>query len=297
LKKILHELAKNYFWFGNNFQIVKVLHEKYFLQRIKELVKNKSKRELVKEVNNFKTKVFRLRQAKKNLFKKHHFSKGLKQHFAILEESAAWIDDRKRFMITTNHYHELFCQEVAKRFKLNVWLVKYYSPEELKILFLKNKKVPDKIIKARRRFSAQVVVRGKGWHFQEKIFYNKEAKAIYDAIFKIAKDKEIKGQVASAPVAKMKGQVQIILDVNKQKFKPGNILVTSMTRPEFVPLLRQAKAIITDEGGLTCHAAIVSRELGIPCVIGTKIATEVLKDGDYIEVNANHGVITILKRK
>ena len=68
-----------------------------------------------------------------------------------------------------------------------------------------------------------------------------------------------------------------------------------MTRPEFLPLLRQAKAIITDEGGLTCHAAIISRELGIPCIIGTKMATRILKDGDLVEVDANKGIVRKIK--
>jgi pyruvate,water dikinase len=62
-----------------------------------------------------------------------------------------------------------------------------------------------------------------------------------------------------------------------------------MTRPDYVPAMKKAAAIVTNEGGITCHAAIVSRELGIPCIIGTKIATEVFKDGDVVEVNANHG--------
>ena len=69
-----------------------------------------------------------------------------------------------------------------------------------------------------------------------------------------------------------------------------------MTRPEFVPLMRKAKAIITDEGGITCHAAIISRELKILCIIGTKTATRLLKDGDLVEVDANTGVVKILKR-
>jgi pyruvate,water dikinase len=68
-----------------------------------------------------------------------------------------------------------------------------------------------------------------------------------------------------------------------------------MTRPEYVPLMKKAAGIITDEGGITCHAAIVSRELKIPCVIGTKIATKVLKDGDMVEVDADKGIVKILK--
>jgi len=71
--------------------------------------------------------------------------------------------------------------------------------------------------------------------------------------------------------------------------------VTSMTTPEFVPAMRKAKAIVTDEGGVTCHAAIVSRELNKSCVIGTKNASKVLKDGDLVEVDAEKGLIKIIK--
>ena len=77
----------------------------------------------------------------------------------------------------------------------------------------------------------------------------------------------------------------------KQK---GNILVTSMTRVEFVPLMRKAKAIITNEGGIACHAAIVSRELNIPCIIGTKVATDRLKDGDKVGLDLKNGEIKLL---
>ena len=64
-----------------------------------------------------------------------------------------------------------------------------------------------------------------------------------------------------------------------------------MTRPEFVPIMKKAAAIVTDEGGITCHAAIISRELGVPCVVGTKIATKVLKDNDFVEIRATHGLV------
>jgi len=79
------------------------------------------------------------------------------------------------------------------------------------------------------------------------------------------------------------------------KFESGDILVTSMTRPEFLPIMKKAAAIITDEGGITCHAAIVSRELNIPCVIGTKNASRSLKDGNRVEVDADHGIVKKIK--
>jgi pyruvate,water dikinase len=96
---------------------------------------------------------------------------------------------------------------------------------------------------------------------------------------------------------RVRGKVKIILDSYREgrKFKEGMILVTSMTTPDFVALIKRSKAIVTDEGGLLCHAAIVSRELKKPCIIGTKIATQVLKDGDLVEVDAHKGLVKILK--
>lgn len=79
------------------------------------------------------------------------------------------------------------------------------------------------------------------------------------------------------------------------KVKSGDVLVSPMTDPYYVSAMTKAGAIITDEGGILSHAAIISRELGIPCVIGTKHATKILKDGDLVEVDANEGVVKIIK--
>ena len=68
-----------------------------------------------------------------------------------------------------------------------------------------------------------------------------------------------------------------------------------MTRPEMVVAMKKATAIVTDEGGVTCHAAVVSRELNIPCIIGTRNATKFLKDGDKVEVDANKGIVKKIK--
>jgi pyruvate,water dikinase len=81
-----------------------------------------------------------------------------------------------------------------------------------------------------------------------------------------------------------------------QEVKNGEIIVSPMTTPDFMPAMKKAVAFVTDEGGITCHAAIVAREMKKPCIIGTKIATKVLKDGDLVEVDANKGIVKILKR-
>jgi pyruvate,water dikinase len=105
--------------------------------------------------------------------------------------------------------------------------------------------------------------------------------------------KELTGIIASS--GKAVGRVRICFTPKEsEKVEKGDILVTTMTRPEFVSAMKRAGAVVTDEGGLTSHAAIISRELGIPCVIGTKHATKRLKEGSVVEVNANHGVVKVV---
>ena len=81
-----------------------------------------------------------------------------------------------------------------------------------------------------------------------------------------------------------------------QKMNDGDILVSIATDPDIVPAMKKAAAFVTEQGGVTSHAAIVAREMGKPCVIGTKIATRVLKDGDYVEVDATKGVVKIISK-
>lgn len=95
----------------------------------------------------------------------------------------------------------------------------------------------------------------------------------------------------------VRGLVRVVPDPFKvKKFDEGNILVTGMTRPEFVALVKKSCAIITDSGGILCHAAITAREFKKPCVVGTQVATKVLKDGDLVEVDATKGTVKIIKK-
>ncbi len=106
---------------------------------------------------------------------------------------------------------------------------------------------------------------------------------------------QIEGQ--SACGGKAKGLVSILRSTEDvAKFIKGRVLVAKHTSPPYLPAMEKAAAIVTNEGGLLSHAAIVSREFKKPCVVGTKIATEILRDGDLVEVNASDGVIKILKR-
>lgn len=118
--------------------------------------------------------------------------------------------------------------------------------------------------------------------------------------FKIEKGEHdfngLKGEIA------YKGKVRGIVRIVKRKdqieqMQEGEIIVSPMTTPDMVPAMKKAIAFVTDEGGITCHAAIIAREMQKPCIIGTKVATEILKDGDEIEVDADNGVIKVISQQ
>jgi pyruvate, water dikinase len=100
----------------------------------------------------------------------------------------------------------------------------------------------------------------------------------------------LKGETASAGV--YSGKVRVIHNISElNKIEKGDVMVTSMTTPDMVPAMQKAGAIVTNEGGMTCHAAIVSREMGTPCIVGTEHATDVLKDNQIVTVHASRGIV------
>ena len=110
----------------------------------------------------------------------------------------------------------------------------------------------------------------------------------------MAEKSELKSLVRGLPASPgiASGKVKYIKNVKEiSRVEDGDVLVTVMTNPDMVPAMKKACAVVTDEGGRTCHAAIVSRELGIPCIVGAKEATEVLKEGMKITVDATRGVV------
>lgn len=122
---------------------------------------------------------------------------------------------------------------------------------------------------------------------------------LIDSIVKrIEPEKKIKsfsGLIAQKGIARGKAKI-VLSGEDLGKIKDGDIFVATMTKPNFVPALEKCAAIITDEGSILCHAAIVSREMKKPCIVGTKVATKVLKDGMVVEVDAKKGVVKIIKQ-
>jgi phosphoenolpyruvate synthase/pyruvate phosphate dikinase len=135
-------------------------------------------------------------------------------------------------------------------------------------------------------------------------FNNKElvewTKKPEDLIAKLEEEKEhdvqIKGTVSFAGTVRGIARLILTNDFKGKTFNKGDILVAASTNPELMPLLRKTGGIVTDEGGMMCHASIIARELHIPCIVGTKNATKIIKDGDLVEVDAKKGEVHILKK-
>lgn len=198
--------------------------------------------------------------------------------------------ETEKYYVHFYHANKLF-SEIEKRLKLGKEDLYFLSKDEI-ITGLRGKKNVSQIVKERKRKGFTIKQIG------DKIcvYTGVKKEDLYEE--KIKDGLQILKGVGTY-LGTENGKVKIILDpfVEGKHFRKNEILVTSMTTPEFVPLIKRAKAVVTDEGGLLCHAAIVSRELKKPCVIGTKIATKVLKDGNLVEVDANNGVVKILRKR
>ena len=126
---------------------------------------------------------------------------------------------------------------------------------------------------------------------EEIDFVDDPTKLINEIELSGQEEKTIKGTIAYGGVVKGIARLIFSNDISKVKFNDGDIIVASSTNPALTPLMRKASAFVTDEGGMMSHAAILSRELHRPCVVGTKTATKLLKDGDLIEVDGDNGIV------
>ncbi|MFH1199730.1 MAG: PEP-utilizing enzyme [Candidatus Micrarchaeota archaeon] len=193
----------------------------------------------------------------------------------------------RRFAQIKSLYHaDALLQEIGDRLGISNHQTRCMTFEEMKAALLEGK-IDRELLLERTKFCTLYVQKG----FTEVLVGDEAHKLAQSAEVAIDLDaRELIGQCASLGSAR--GAVKIVLcAADMAKMNKGDILVAYATNPDVVPAMKKAAAIVTDQGGVTCHAAIVSRELGIPCVIGTKIATKVLHDGDIVEVDAANGTV------
>lgn len=218
-----------------------------------------------------------------------HLTPEEKRLFSNIKE-LAYVKDMRDVYRRQGVYAVLpFFDELGRRFKLSRSQVAYYTHDELVAALNGSFRLSANEIQNRK---AGFLLQWKG----EEIVLSTKAADIeaFKKNFSEDADQEIKGVVASRGV--VRGKVKIVRGVQDLvKVEVGDILVAITTHPDFVPAMQRAAAFVTDEGGLTSHAAIVSREMKKPCLVGTKTGTNMLQDGDLVEVDANQGIVRLLK--
>lgn len=234
---------------------------------------------------------------------RHEKTRALQQQFLgqleLDEKNETLLEVAKGIVYTKGYrkdvlYHffwslEPYSKEVGKRLGLTVKQVRRFMPWEIPAA-LRGQPVDVDELNARFDHYVQYVHHGK-----RELYFGKAAEHFLQQFnvesMEASTDvRELKGDCACPGHAR--GTVKVVnAPADMAKMNAGDILVAHATNPDVVPAMKIASAIVTDMGGITCHAAIVSRELKIPCVIGTKIATSALKDGDVVAVDANQGLV------
>lgn len=297
LKNMLQEHQEKYFWVRSNYAHGIPLLVEDFVKEIQGLIeKGIIPEKELKDGNSYKKN----REEKKRAIQELGIND--KEILLMIEASELILhlqDDRKKQMLTAVTTFTPILYEIAERYNLDKRLIIYLLPKEVQESVLE--KMNNTILRERKEgcvFFWETMEKNDGSHdYVMKLLTGDDYKQF---ILKMSKKEEkeeekiqdLHGTCASPGTAI--GKVKICRTKEDiEHFQKGEVLVSSMTRPEFVPAMKKAVAVITDEGGITCHAAIVSRELQVPCVIGTKISTRILHDGDEVEVKASHGLVRI----
>lgn len=181
--------------------------------------------------------------------------------------------------------------ELGKRYNIDPIYIHFLMPDEIRKL--ETKSLDNEVLKKRKEWSIfwnDIESNNIVWSFDKN--YISDIPVLEELI---ETTDVLKGNTAFP--GKARGIVRIVNILEDiHEFNQGDILVSLNTNPDLVPVIKKAGAIVTDEGGIMCHAAIVSREFKIPCVIGTKVATKILKNGDEVEVDADKGIVRIIKQ-
>ena len=182
---------------------------------------------------------------------------------------------------------------LSEKYNLSFRNISWYTFSELEALVKKGVKLSKQQLSTRKRHRVMAQINGELGVFYGKKNFQKVAQILHTT--EIKPINSFQGIVASPGI--VTGPAKIVKGIKDiKKIKEGYVLVATTTRADLMSAIRRCTAIVTDSGGITSHAAIVSRELDLPCIVGSAIATQVLKDGDLVEVDANRGVVRILKR-
>lgn len=258
----------------------------------------KARLNISKEVNNLRQRPKIVKKEKIKLFRLLGVTREDKITYDIAADTIFLKGYRKDYAF--NFFYVLvdyIYKEIMRRFEVELNELLMMSNPEIKDLIISGGKYDKDIALERYEFSIMSFDHGKfeilsGKKAERFLSDRKEFIKVDDVNFE---QTEFKGMCACGGHAK--GAVKIVNEVaDMSKMEKGDIMVAHTTFPSLVPAMKKAAAIVTDDGGITCHAAIVSRELRVPCVVGVKVATKVFKDGDVVEVDANNGIVKIIHK-
>jgi phosphohistidine swiveling domain-containing protein len=217
-----------------------------------------------------------------------------KHMFKVLRTLGFWKFERKFMNQQAHEMMEDLIKEIAKRNSLSVEQVKMITPDEIEEVLVHGNVSGDELNE--RIKECVVLYKEEGFEVLSGDAVKGLVKEIKESIAVDTDVTELKGNTAYPGYAK--GVVrQVDVPEEMSKLQEGDILISASTSPHILPAMKRAGAIVTDSGGITCHAAIVAREIKVPTVIGTKMITKVCRDGDVVEVDAGKGIVRIIERK
>ena len=287
VSRLIEDHARNYGWIGYGLTGPSWSKE-YFIDLIASLIRQevKSDSEVVKKEDQGKKikkyeKILELTEDEKGLF-------------SLARDLVASKSIRKELTFYFYSVMENVYREIGRRFYLSLNQIRFMYPHEVKMVLTTGNFDVKKInqrpvwhVRFSKKSDKDILLEGKRAEEYVNKLHLKKAE--------VENVKMILGDCACP--GRVKGAVKIVnLVEDMAKVEEGDVLVSLATNPELVPAMKRAGAIISDVGGITCHAAIVSRELNIPCIIGTKVSTRALKDGDIVDVDATHGKITVIEK-
>ncbi|MDD5566991.1 MAG: PEP-utilizing enzyme [Patescibacteria group bacterium] len=285
-KRVNRELAKhsrNFYWLHNDYATTEYLDAQYFKKELEVLLKNKAKIKKEKATAKFLDKLVYLRR---EIYQRYKFTEHFYSTVNFLSRLGNFRDERKAYNQMASNVLQKFAKEFSRRTRLTVEEVERLFHWEIEKIF----RLTPKFIKNIKNRRQPVFYYLKDLdNFIE--FYGETGRNLNNYLKnKIKENAKLTGRSAYPGI--VKGTVRIVRDKRDfHKMKPGNILVAPNTRPEYSPIMKIAAAVVADEGGLTCHTAIVAREFKIPTVVGVQGAVNILKDGDRVEVDAKQGIV------
>tara|TARA_Y100000310_G_scaffold345680_1_gene468196 strand:- start:7049 stop:8518 length:1470 start_codon:yes stop_codon:yes gene_type:complete len=284
--ELLKNHWKKYAWLGFNYD-----GPEWSFEDIKGKFNalSNSKEEILASIDELTNENQNRKLNQENLIKELKLSDNLQYLFMVLRTLGYWKFERKFQNIKFHYYLNNLMKEISKRFGVSLGESKMILPSEMEDVLVHSK--IDKALLSQRCELCICLYQG---YEDFMCLSGDDALEIEKDILKCLQVDDnvdvIKGSTAFK--GKASGRVRIVnTKEDMEGFEEGDVLVSASTSPDIISAMSKAAAIVTDSGGITCHAAIVSRELKVPTIIGTGSASKILKNNEIVEVDANNGIV------